>query len=83
MRIQDLILRKSSDQGRTLLPPPPGVLLNPSDDQRVQNIVCHTVCLTIVTLGIVLRFYTRTLVVKAFGWDDCMYLFYYVDPVAH
>lgn len=83
MRIQDLIFRQSSEQGKTLLPPPPGVFHNPSDSQKVQNIVCHTACLTMVTLGIVLRFYTRTLVVKAFGWDDCMYLFYYVDCVAH
>lgn len=56
------------------LPPPPGIEPNFIDppSQRERNIALHTVLLTLVTIFIVMRVYTRAYITKAgFGIEDC------------
>jgi hypothetical protein len=60
----------SNGWGMTVMPPPAGVLPDPSDDMRVQNITCHAVCLTLVTLAMVTRIYTRKFITNTLGLDD-------------
>ena len=56
------------------LPPPPGVepnFINPSD-QYAGNIALHATCLTLVTLLVAMRLYTRIRITKAnLGVEDC------------
>ncbi|KAF1963156.1 hypothetical protein CC80DRAFT_434643 [Byssothecium circinans] len=54
------------------MPPPPGVLPDPSDNLRVQNMTCHIVCLTLVTLAITTRIYTRKFITNTLGFDDAL-----------
>lgn len=63
-----------SSQWISSLGPPPGVEPNFVDppNQIRENIALHTVCLTLATLGIALRLYTRVLVLRtSLGIDDC------------
>lgn len=53
---------------------PPGIEPNYIDppDHRKQDIILHTVCLTLITCAVLMRTYTRTCISKSFGLDDCM-----------
>lgn len=55
--------------------PPPGTKstygVNPS--LQPYNILCQTICLTLVTILLLLRIYTKGRVLKILGWDDCKY----------
>ncbi|CAI6341281.1 unnamed protein product [Periconia digitata] len=66
-----------TDPSQTFLAPPPGIPHNPADDQRTRNIAGHVICLSLVTFAVALRSYTRTLVVKSFGWDDALLMVSY------
>lgn len=60
--------------GGGLIPPPPGVEPNLIDppSQTPNNIALHTICLTFVTLFVIIRLYTRIYITKAKLWiDDC------------
>ena len=55
------------------IPPPPGItpnLVNPSDHTK-ESIILHTVCLTLVTIAVGIRLYTRALITRKIGADDC------------
>lgn len=63
-----------SSQWISSLGPPPGVEPNFVDppNQIRENIALHTVCLTLATLGVALRLFTRVLVLRtSLGIDDC------------
>ena len=56
------------------MPPPPGVEPNFIDpyDHMKENIALHSVLLTITTLAVGMRLYTRSIITKAkLGVDDC------------
>lgn len=55
------------------LPPPPGIVpnfVNPESRAYI-NTVMHSVCLTLVTLFLAIRIYTRKFICRWLGWDDC------------
>lgn len=57
------------------LPPPPGVEPNFDNpvDQMAQNIALHTVLLTLSTICVAIRTYTRVrIMASSLGADDCM-----------
>ncbi|KAK5633635.1 hypothetical protein RRF57_009349 [Xylaria bambusicola] len=58
------------------LPPPPGIVpdfVNPPS-QRDGNIALHTVLLSIVTIFVSIRIYTRIWITKlSLGLEDCQY----------
>ncbi|KAF2735644.1 hypothetical protein EJ04DRAFT_599748 [Polyplosphaeria fusca] len=67
------------------MPPPPGMHSNFVDppDQLNQNIAFHTVCLTVVTLSVAVRLYTRMRITKAsLGMDDYFCVLSYALSVA-
>ena len=39
--------------------------------QHKFDILCQTICLTITTLLIAVRVYTKGRVLKSLGWEDC------------
>ena len=55
------------------LPPPPGVTPNFANPESVttQGHVVFTMCLVISTLFVLLRTYTRFILLKSHGWEDC------------
>lgn len=58
------------------IPPPPGVEPNFIDpyDHMTENIALHTVLLTLTTLAVGMRLYTRLRITKAkLGVDDCKF----------
>lgn len=60
------------------IPPPEGVEVNLVDppSQLPNNIAMHTVCLTLVTMFVAIRVYTRLGINKArLGLDDCELVF--------
>lgn len=52
---------------------PPGIVPNYVDppDHIRQTIILHTLCLTLVTLAVAMRTWTRLTITKGFGLDDC------------
>ncbi|PVH95269.1 hypothetical protein DM02DRAFT_618018 [Periconia macrospinosa] len=67
---------------QSIIPPPPNTAHNPTDDQFTRNITIHALTLTLVTLALALRIYTRARVVKAFGWDDGLLVFSWCVSIA-
>lgn len=64
----------SSQWSQGTVPAPPGVVPNLIDppDQLDKNIAVHSVFLTLSTLALIMRSYTRLFVNRlAFGIDDC------------
>ena len=55
--------------------PPPATTSTYDETPSLQpyNIVCQTICLTLVTVLLILRIYTKGRVLKSLGWDDCKY----------
>ncbi len=55
------------------LEPPPGVLPNFSDpqSQSVANLACNITCLTVATICVAIRMYTRFVITRSHGWEDC------------
>ncbi|KAF2708714.1 hypothetical protein K504DRAFT_502736 [Pleomassaria siparia CBS 279.74] len=53
-------------------PSPPGITSNfdNPDNYKVDNIILHSVVLLFVTIAVVVRVYTRSVVKKTFGLDD-------------
>lgn len=59
------------------LSPPPGVEpdFDHPDDQMPQNIALHATLLSLVTIFVGIRTYTRLHIMRSqLGVDDCMYL---------
>ena len=64
--------------GFPALLPPPGVssdFIHPkSIGHRVT--IASTICLTLMTLCVIVRFYTKLFIKHVWGWDDCEPLFH-------
>ena len=56
--------------------PPPGTLPNFTNPETLRNpvIVVNALLLTVATLTVCLRLYTRKFIVQALGAEDCIYL---------
>lgn len=55
------------------LQPPPGVLpdfIHPQS-QSAANLACNILCLTVATLCVAIRLYTRFVITRSHGWEDC------------
>lgn len=55
------------------LPPPPGVtpnFVNP-ENHTAQGHAVFIMCLVLSTIFVVLRTYTRFILLKSHGWEDC------------
>ncbi|KAL8922102.1 MAG: hypothetical protein Q9172_003707 [Xanthocarpia lactea] len=52
--------------------PPPATKSTNDDTPSLQqyNIICQTICLSLVTVLLILRIYTKGRVLKSLGWDD-------------
>lgn len=60
---------------RGLRSPPPGVtpnFINPESQGHLVVIVA-AITLTFAVLAVLMRIYTRALIVRRLGWDDCEY----------
>lgn len=58
------------------LEPPPGVIpnfTNPPDTQRTAFIVTLVLCLSVTSVFVPLRLYTKLFIVKKPQWEDCKY----------
>ena len=53
--------------------PPPATKSTNDDTPSLQpyNIICQIICLSLVTVLLILRIYTKGRVLKSLGWDDC------------
>lgn len=47
----------------------PNFINPPSHDKA--NVILHTICLTLTTLFVMMRLYTRHYISQWIGWDDC------------
>ena len=47
----------------------PNFINPPSHDKA--NVILHTICLTLTTLFLMMRLYTRHYISHWVGWDDC------------
>lgn len=64
------------------MPPPPGVVpnfVNPVS-RGSYLITVNAVLLSITTLFVLMRFYTRIFLARAIGWDDCIVFCFYIFP---
>lgn len=54
------------------LKPPPGVLPNFIDppSQSAANLACNITCLTVATICVAIRMYTRLVITRSHGWED-------------
>jgi hypothetical protein len=54
------------------MPPPPGVVANfvNPPNQLAGNLALHIVCLSLVTMCMAMRVYTRTRINRFIWWDD-------------
>lgn len=62
-----------NEVGGGAIPAPPGVsanLVNPPDHTR-DFIILHTICVALVTTAVGVRFFTRALITRKVGLDDC------------
>ena len=59
------------------LRPPPGVLSDFVHPYSLAKyaIVAHTAGLTVSTLFVLMRMYTKVYITRSPGWDDCEFLF--------
>jgi hypothetical protein len=67
--------------GDGAIPPPPGIEPNLVDppSQLNSNIALHAVCLSVVTILLAVRLYTRISLVRAnLGLDDCKAIFHHL-----
>lgn len=58
--------------------PPPGVtpnFINPYS-QRNYSIITLIICLTVGTLLVWIRIYTKLCIIKSHGWEDCKFAFH-------
>lgn len=55
--------------------PPSRTTSTDGDNPSLQkyNILCQTICLTLVTILLLPRIYTKGRILKSLGWDDCKY----------
>ncbi|KAK0508024.1 hypothetical protein JMJ35_009913 [Cladonia borealis] len=67
------------------VPPPPGGVkanfVNPPN-QTKSTIALHTICLTLVTLCMMMRIYTRRFISHQLGWDDYLCVSAYALTIA-
>lgn len=63
----------SSSETIGAIPPPPGQKANFVDppNQTASTIALHTICLSLVTLCVAMRLYTRKIINHQLGLDDC------------
>ena len=56
-------------------PPPAGIQPNFDDPANLDTIIyiTKTVALTLVTLAVFIRIYTRHVLLRSMGYDDCMF----------
>ena len=55
------------------LPPPPGVtpnFVNP-ESLHTEWVLMMSMCLTFTTIFICVRMYTKLVIIKSHGWEDC------------
>ena len=54
--------------------PPPGAVsdFNAPDTLWKWNVLCQIMCLSITTILVPLRMYTKSMVMRRVGWEDCM-----------
>lgn len=64
------------DQYRPPSPPPPGVTADVGGPNPlgVFYIVISIFLLVLATAFVAMRFYTKAVLTRAMGWDDCIYL---------
>ncbi len=63
--------------------PPPGVtpnFINPPIDHYSAWIVAATLALTLSTIFVLIRVYTRFFIIKIHGWEDCKWLTFSLTP---
>lgn len=55
------------------LEPPPGVLPNfiHPQSQSAANLACNITCLIVATICVAIRVYTRFVITRSHGWEDC------------
>lgn len=53
--------------------PPPGMTpdFDSPDNYKHQNVILHSVVLSFTTVAVLVRLYTRAVIKKSFGIDDC------------
>ena len=56
-----------------LIPPPPGVAPNLDHPASLKHsmVVANAICLTLACVSVALRLWTRAIIVRSLGWDDC------------
>lgn len=54
--------------------PPPGVIQNLEHPPTMQNwnLLCQVICLSLSTICVLIRMYTKIFITKSHGWEDCM-----------
>lgn len=77
---QHLLARETITPG---LDPPPGVTPNFVDPETraPYAIIAHTIALSLATIFVAMRMYTKIWITRSPGWDDCE--FFPVVGVAH
>lgn len=55
------------------LPPPPGVTPNFVNPESLHSewVLMMSMCLTFTTIFVFLRMYTKLVIIKSHGWEDC------------
>lgn len=63
----------SGELGPGAVPAPPGLnanFVNPPDHTK-QLLVQHIICITLATIAVGVRLFTRAAITRNLGWDDC------------
>lgn len=68
--------------GFPALLPPPGVSSGSTHPNSIgpRVTVASIICLTLMTLSVIVRFYTKLFIKHVWGWDDCEYIFFIAGP---
>lgn len=63
------------------LKPPAGVTPNFDNPYSILDPLTagNALCLTLATISIVIRFYTKLFILKVHGWEDCMWTAMYSE----
>lgn len=46
---------------------------------RYWDVVCQAICLSVSTILVLLRLWTKVHIVRSSGWEDCMFILLYVE----
>lgn len=71
------LLKTERDEIVGVILPPPGVIpdFEHPESRGYQIILANAILFPLVTLFVVLRIYTRAIIVRNVGSDDCKYLY--------